>query len=80
MLRILDASKDAKSERVFLDGEDVSNRCYLAIAPAEAGVEGPGQVWLYKRNAEGHFYLEGEGEARDAAREVRVGMVRWEPK
>lgn len=78
MLRILDLSKGPVPEHVFLNGEDVSNRCYLSIVPAEVGVEGPGQVWLYKHNAEGHFYTEGAGDSLEAAREVRCGMVRWE--
>ena len=76
MWRILDG-KDGLTTRVYLNGEDVSRRCFRAIAPVESGVEGPGQVWLVKHDARGQLYR--ELGCSGAAQEVLEGMVRWEP-
>jgi len=81
MWRILDPAAGTHAS-VFLNGEDVSKRCFQAIVPEQAGIEGPGQVWLYKRNPDGHFYIEPETKLSPggpkAAHEVLEGVVRWE--
>jgi len=71
--------KWARRCRIWLDGLDVTADAYDAYAPVLSGVEVPGKVWFYKRNVGGHRYLEGAGDSREPAREVRCGMVRWEP-
>jgi hypothetical protein len=54
----------AHAYRALLDGEDVSDRCFLSD-----DVEGV--VGLYLRDSEGHFYRDGD----DAAHEFRKGIV-----
>ena len=76
---------DATQVHVFLDGEDVSKRCFRSVVPEEPGVEGPGQVCLYKRNSDGCFYIDPATmalppEERRPAQEVLEGIVRWEPR
>jgi len=63
--------------RIFLDGMDVSARCFQAIVPERFGVEGLGQVWLFEVDAKGKFFARGND--TEPAVEVRVGVVRWEP-
>lgn len=42
----------AAGATIYLDGEDVTDRCYYA--DDEAGI-----VWLYRRNTNGRFYVIG---------------------
>lgn len=55
--------------RVFLNGIDVTDRCY----EADAGV-----VRLFKRNEQGCFYV--DPETGDAARETLYGRVSVRPQ
>jgi hypothetical protein len=55
-----------RSFRVFLDGNDVSDRCFLA--DDEQGIVG-----LYLRDESGHFYRQDDGIG--AASEFRRGTV-----
>lgn len=51
-------------DRVFLDGVDVTNRCFLAD-------DQEGIVGLYLHDESGHFYRDGDG----AASEFRKGVI-----
>jgi hypothetical protein len=56
---------------VYLDGVDVTRGAFQADF-FEDGVHG--QVWRYKRNAQGHHYLDPE-RPREAAYEVLFGVL-----
>lgn len=58
--------------RVLLDGVDVSERCYRAERYSNGSSES-GNVFLYKRNEKGNFYV--DPETREVAREFRSGHV-----
>ena len=81
MQRILNPKAGSRA-RVFLNGEDVSKNCLQALVPEHAGVEAPGQVWLYKTMPDGKFRTVPETMLSDngptATHEVLEGLVRWE--
>lgn len=74
--RVLDIrNRGDRNIHIWLDGVDVSKDTYHAVVPVDEGVNGLGEVWIYLRNAQGIYYPDVYG---NAAREIRVGTVRWE--
>ena len=66
----------AKHTHVFLNGEDVSGRCFEFEGPDTPDVEGPGTVGLYKKNGDRFEIAEIKGEL-ELATEYLAGQVRW---
>lgn len=80
-MRILDVSKQpelVRNVKLFLNGKDVSNEAFWAVVPSKPGRLGLGMARLFKLNKEGKKYL--RPDMKEAAKTVRVGLVRWEFK
>jgi len=65
-MRAADRPLDAQNYRAFIDGEEVTGRCFLAD-------DQMGIVGLYLTDAGGHFYF--DVKLDDAAQEIRRGQV-----
>jgi hypothetical protein len=62
--------------RVFRGDKDVTGGLFRAWLPDQPGVDGPGEVYRYKRNAYGKYYW--DPVTFEPAIEHFTGAVRWE--
>jgi hypothetical protein len=62
---------------VFIDGEDVTTRCYRACAHQDYDTTQRGEVWLFCVNAKGEKYL--DPATGLIAKEQRVGIMAIQP-
>lgn len=61
--------------KVFLNDEDITNKCFYAEVPDTFGIEGEGLVKMFVRNENGVIETDRKG---DIKTEEKVGLVRWE--
>ncbi len=67
----------AKHIHVFLNGEEVSRRCFAFEGPDIPNIEGPGSVGLFKVE-DGQFVIDYTiPNDPDIATEYLSGLVRW---
>lgn len=78
VIEVAEAPKFSGSIRVFLNGEDVSNRTLAALIPRRNDREGDGWMRCLALSSEGGMVLDEENE--ELVTEKLYGKTRWEFK